>query len=202
MTLIRNKPQASDILSDSQVDLFNNNNAIDDSFGDDHYAASDLTANNGKHRVNTTPTQLAHPTTVDDIKFYAMEDSATIGPLQYTKNANDQVPTPITCLQSSSSGITLANSQVTNVLDFTGVIFCFGRVTTLGNILPANTASGNMAFFGWTGSAGFISNLSSSSLLSFRFSGSALQIINSGLISATIDKISWTLTFDRIFTPL
>lgn len=202
MVLIRNKPLATDILSDSQVDLFNNNNAIDDSFGSDHYAASDLTADNGKHRVITTPVQVVHPPTPLDCRFYSMEDHVTIGALQYTRKVVDQVPTPLTCLQSSSFGITLVPAGVSNILDFTGVPYCFGSVkfcsVVMGPLTPLITES---AFF-WNGSLGITSTVTPfiPSNAFIEFSGAVLRVRNIG--GLTLIQGSWTLRFDRIFTPL
>lgn len=51
MAYTRNRPLATDFLSSSQPILLNNTNASDDSFGVDHYAFSDTTANKGRHKI-------------------------------------------------------------------------------------------------------------------------------------------------------
>ena len=192
--------QPTDILSDSQADLFNNNNAIDDSFGDDHYSASDLTADNGKHRVITTPAQTIHPLTPLDCRFYSMQDHVTIGALQYTRKVVDQVPTPLTCLQSSSIGITLIAGASTNILDFTGVPFSYGIVNVLCNV-PGTPRLSSFAF-GWDGSQGIASNTINTPVAAavVEFSGAILRVRNN--IATTLTRLSWTLRFDRIFNPL
>ena len=49
-----NIPQPGDQLSDSQVDLLNNNLALDAAFGVDHYPFSSVT-NSGMHNKIDTP---------------------------------------------------------------------------------------------------------------------------------------------------
>jgi len=56
-----NIPQPNDLLTDSQGDLLANNQQLDTSFGINHYAFSDLTANNGKHKYVQMPVQSADP---------------------------------------------------------------------------------------------------------------------------------------------
>lgn len=194
MVLQRNKPLPTDILSDSQVDLFNNNNAIDDSFGLDHYASSNTTADNGKHRVLRMPVQPAVPLAPLDCLFYGFQDHATIGPMQYTRKPVDQVPTPVTCLQSSAVGINLIAGGITNILDFTGLPYCYGEVRAMvdGSIGATN------AFY-WDGA-----NLSTGAMqgvpliFNIQASGTVLRI----QAAVAVNDLSWTLRFDRIFNPL
>lgn len=56
-----NIPQPNDDLSDSQLDLLNNNGFLNASFGVDHFPFSDATINNGKHTNVTTPNLSASP---------------------------------------------------------------------------------------------------------------------------------------------
>lgn len=199
MVLIRNKPLPNDILSDSQVDLYNNNNAIDDSFGSDHYPSSNLTANNGKHQVVTTPDQVAHPVTATDPRFYAVSDNATIGPLQYTKGPNQAIQTPLTCLQSPSAGISIAPSQPSAILDFSGLPLCYGLVYVTYRLATISTILVIYDFM-WNGTQGSLPQLVTGvgATISVIFSGNILQIRN-GLLA--IDKVAWTLEFRRILTP-
>lgn len=194
MVLQRNKPLATDILSDSQVDLFNNNNAIDDSFGLDHYASSDTTANNGKHKIIRTPVQSTHPLAPIDCLIYGVQDHATIGPLQYTRQPVDQIQTPITCLQSSANGINLGAGNTTNILDFTGLPYCYGEVRAM-----VNGPVGSLACFYWDG-ANLQSVIIQGNPLVFNFqvSGNILRI----QAFTAVTRLSWTLRFDRIFNPL
>ncbi len=201
MVLIRNLPQPTDILSDSQVDLQNNNNAIDTSFGLDHYAASNLTPNNGKHAMVTTPSG-AHPLTPTDARFYAATDNASIGSLQYTRTPVNQVPTPLSCLQSSSAGITVgASGGTTTILDFSGLPYCYGSViSTFYSNLLGQWGMITYYFF-WNGSSGILAPSSSGfTRATMQFSGTSLIIQNSA--AATLTQLAWTLNFQRIFTPL
>lgn len=56
-----NIPQATDRLAKSQQDLLNNNQQLDTSFGINHYAFSDLTANNGMHKQCQLVEQVGAP---------------------------------------------------------------------------------------------------------------------------------------------
>lgn len=199
MVLQRNKPEAVDLLSDSQVDLKNNNNAIDDSFGDDHYPASDLSTNNGKHKVIKSVLQDAHPTTTvpQDVKLYCAQDHANIGPLQYTKQPVDKVQTPITCLQSTQQAISIGSSGTSDILDFMGVPYSYGTVIACGS-LGGNTTAKLYYFFFWNGSLGSASSIISPPAgMTIIFSGSILRITTINPAS----NFSWTLDFKRIFTP-
>lgn len=198
MVLIRNLPKPTDILSDSQVDLKNNNNAIDTSFGLDHFAASNLTANNGKHAMVTTP-YAAAPLTPTDVRFYAAQDHASIGPLQYTRTPVDQVPTPLSRLQSSAAGISIPSAGSTVLLDFTGVPFSYGtyRVVFLYNGATYGISSGT---FFWNGSSGTSVDTGSVAGLRGIYSGNNFIFRNGAGAGAT--QVAWTLEFDRIFTPL
>lgn len=195
MVLQRNVPQPTDILSNSQGDLLNNNNAIDDSFGRNHYAASDTTANNGKHQVIENPVQAAHPLAPTDCIFYGMNDHATIGPLQYTRKPINQVSTPITCLQSSAAGINLGAGGTTDILDFTGIPYCFGEARAC-----CNGPGGTWVSFFWDGA------ILRATANQYATGGASIFISTSGAILritavVAVTGISWTLRFDRILTP-
>ncbi len=198
MVLIRNLPQPTDILSDSQVDLQNNNNAIDTSFGLDHFAASNLTPNNGKHAMVTTP-YAAAPSTPTDVRFYAAQDHASIGPLQYTRTPVDQVPTPLSRLQSSAAAITLGSAASTTMLDFTGVPYSYGsfRAAYLYNAVTYQILTG---YFFWNGSSGTVVVTGVQAGISVLYSGNSLIFRNGS--PAIVSRLAWTLEFDRIFTPL
>lgn len=199
MPLIRNKPQGPDLLSDSQPILLNNNNAIDDSFGNDHYAASDLTVNNGRHRILTTVTQTVHPTTTDNCIFYGMQDNPTTGALQYSKGPTDVVQTPMSCLQSSSAGINLGSNGTSNILDFSAVQYSHGTVIASG--LLSGVAFQLFGTFFWKGSASALYSpiVLALNIALIEFSGNVLRI---RAASSALTSISWTLEFNRIFTPL
>ena len=171
--LIRNKPEAPDLLSDSQPILKQNNNAIDTSFGLDHYAASSASPKNGMHNVVRTPAytdyvstvnpSLTPPVTAADIPaFYAFQNingsfvpTNNIGVLQFSRGGSDAVPTPVTFLQSPSAGITLAVNSTTDILDFTGAPYCTGTVTSSGIrdvSFGVNRPTVSVGQFFWTGS--------------------------------------------------
>lgn len=125
MAYTRNEPLAGDDLDVSQPKLATNTNGADDSFGVDHYKFSDLTVNNGFHNKVTTPLIIGavHPTTAANVpEFYAMQDYASIGVIQYSRGPSDAVPTPLTSLQSVSGGVAVGAASSTPVFDFTNVI--------------------------------------------------------------------------------
>lgn len=124
MAYKNNIPQSTDFLSDSQLDLLNNFQQLDVSFGIDHYTYSNLTVDNGKHNKVTTPLILGgvHPTTLAaEPKFYAMQDSVELGVLQYSRGPSDAVPSPVTYFQSPNTPISLLADTTEDVLDFANI---------------------------------------------------------------------------------
>jgi hypothetical protein len=55
MVFNKNIPQPTDLLDDSQQDLLNNNIALNDSMGVNHYPFDNATVNNGKHKFIQLP---------------------------------------------------------------------------------------------------------------------------------------------------
>lgn len=207
-----NVPQATDFLSDSQSELLQNNLQLDTSFGIDHYTFSNLTAENGKHNQVTTPLIVGgvHPTTsATELKFYAMQDTAEIGLLQYsrgwdTANATSAVPSPVTFLQSPSTELTIAVGggdipliDLVNVTNFAiGTVYAFSKHTT------SNTPRFFIQYdFVWRKTIGTYSIMevasTGSSQWSVNQSGSVL-VLRAGGGAAATDQIYWTLQFLRI----
>lgn len=130
-----NRPIASELLSDSQPLLLSNNQALDTSFGVDHYPFSNATGNNGFHNKVTTPVFVDSPptglppVTTSDPIFYAFQDTANLGVLHYSRGPSDAVPTPLTNLYSTSTPLSVVNGGSTTVLDFTGIALCHAVLT-------------------------------------------------------------------------
>lgn len=197
MTYNPSIPNAGDFISISQGQIFNNFAKANSSFGTDHYAFSDLTANNGFHNQMTTPLIVGgvHPTTVAAIpKMYAMQDTVHLGVLNYSRGPSNAVPTPITSLHSTVAALVLAPGGTTNVLDFTGLAraFCIFCATDTG------TASSSIIYYiVWSGTAFTIINLSSNnSFLAPQVAGNILQLKNiTGIV--TLNNVYWTLELLR-----
>lgn len=86
MTYILDEPVASDRLSVSQPKLKGNTNQSNNSFGINHYAFSDGTANNGKHKVIQTPDQVTDPaTSANEPVIYAKSVFTSPKVLQFSK---------------------------------------------------------------------------------------------------------------------
>lgn len=122
-----NKPQPGDKLNKSQLDLLLNNQQLDISFQEDHYTFSNGTTNNGKHNQMTTPLidpPAHHTTAPDEPKIYAMQDSANLGVLQYSRGGSDAVPTPLTSLHSGTP-FAMATNEIVQLFDFTGLTYAF-----------------------------------------------------------------------------
>lgn len=192
-----NIPQPTDDLSVSQGQILQNFQKSNSSFGIDHYTFSDATINNGFHNQVTTPLIIGgvHPTTVSSPILYAMQDTANVGVIQYSRGPNNAVPTPLTHLQSPVTGLVLATNGTTNVLDFTGLTkgFC--------TLYAADTPGISNYFYDliyWSGTQFAISVLASNSIIQrikAQASGNILQIINTG---SPLSNIYWTLVMDRI----
>jgi hypothetical protein len=197
MVFKNNIPQPTDNLSDSQVDLLNNNSQLDTSFGIDHYTFSNLTVNNGKHNQVTTPLIVGgvHPVTAaSEPKFYAMQDYAAVGVLQYSRGGSDAVPTPVTSLQSTSAAIALAIGADTPILDFTGIARAFCTVSAVD--MP-NLSTRVYAWVIWNGSAFSINIIAGTNVaLILEAAGNILRLRNGTL--GALNNIYWSLDFIRI----
>lgn len=197
-----NIPQPTDLQSASQGALLNNNGFLQTWSDTDHYGLDDTTVNNGKHQVIQMPVQATQPVSVNDPMFYSFaQATGNAGILQYVVQAGGFVQSPITPIQSSAAGISLATNATANVFDFTSMPYCYGYINGMG----ISTGAGNPVLatsligFYWSGSkgyfvSGFVSNFG------IFFSGNILQIKN--ISGATVNSIAWTLVFNRIFTPL
>jgi hypothetical protein len=217
MPFVPNIPQPTDFLSDSQEDLRQNNLQLDTSFGIDHYTFSNLTTDNGKHNQVTTPkvvnnpaTPTGHPTTTaTDMKFYAMQDTAPIGLLQYSRGWDavgsiSGVPSPVSFVQSPNTAQVLGDgiNSVVNILDFTGItqyaigkIIIWNKDTSSENIMIENT-------FTWNGTASamtfhsVINTFPASIKLEMNANIMRLRRDNTGLPG--IANLYWSIEFYRI----
>lgn len=199
-----NIPQPTDFLSDSQSAILNNFTQANTSFGIDHYSFADGTANNGKHNKVTTPliSGSAHPATAaNEPIFYAMQDNANLGVLQYSRGGNNAKPTPVTFVQSPVAATILNTTSTIPILDFTGLtdaIFNF-YVANLGGTNPM--LAQYYCFYRSTPvfRIGEIFNDSGTvgNPIALTSTGSVLQLVNlSG--SKTYSNIYWSIQFLRI----
>jgi hypothetical protein len=212
-----NIPQSTDFLSDSQSDLLQNNLQLDTSFGIDHYTFSNLTADNGKHNYVTTPravnnpvTATGHPdVTATQLRFYAMQDTANIGLLQYSRGwdaagATSGVPSAVTYLQSPNAAQTLNGvpTSTLNIFDFTGITnYCFCKVI-LHNLATAPADLSYEADLFWRGAS---NELTINQIIN-TFPTPQNEFLQAGNIfrmrkasgSVTYSNIYWSIQFYRI----
>lgn len=196
MVYRRDQPVAGNSLRRSQPLLKENTNSADDSFGEDHYAFSNLTTNNGFHQKVTGPVQSAHVSTgADTVTLYTMQDYSTIGPLQYSRGQNDAVPTPLTSLHSGTE-IKLAPSGTSDIFDFSGSPPSYGLILIPSKLSAAATPSMYQQAFSWNGSI-LVLDSTSGPIVRAQVSSNILQVKNTSTTSAATE-IYWTLHFDRI----
>jgi len=190
---VRNQPVAGDDLSVSQPFLVNNTNQADTSFGVDHYAFSDATANNGYHKKVTNPDQTTDPATTTAPILYGRQVTAPLGVLQFSRGPSNAVPSPVTMLQSSSTPIVLAAGASSNVLDFTGI----SLATFLFYFYDSVVGNKNITYGFWNGTTFSTSNLLSAvTNLGPAIVGNVLTIKN--VSSPALNNVYWTLEFLRI----
>ena len=190
-----NIPQATDDLDESQLDILDNFTQLDNSFFIDHYTFSDLTANNGKHKTVTTPTQGSHPTTAAaEPKLYATLDSPNLGVIQYSRGPSNAVPCPITNLQSPATALTIAaGSGTIDIFNFTGLaramatLYCsdFGSVRY------------TVATCAWDGTTLIILKQNNDTISAVVSASTILRVQNSGGGLARTN-VFWTLVLHRI----
>ena len=184
-----NIPTGNEKLRLDYLNLQGNFQVLDTAYGTDHVAFSQATSA-GFHNQVTTTTQGSAPTTGTNPIFYALQQYAAMGVLQYSRGPSNAVPTPLTKLYSGVSAIALAPSLSTSILDFTGIslaiVNAYAYDSTGVNIVAATV--------GWNGSA--FSGLSSSGNLRITSVGNILKATNSSL--AINMNIYWALDFVRV----
>ena len=211
MTFTLNIPGAGDTLVASQQPIQNNFNSSDTTFGLEHYAFSDTSANNGLHNTVTTPIinngpPPVHPTTTANPIFYCMQDSANVGLLQYSRGPNDAAPTPVTNINSGSTPIILASSASTLILDFAGLFQAIGTLYVM-NYDPASASSNTLTVieFMWNGNVPtfkFITRFPTG-FIPFTptvASTTKLRVVNTTIPAITLSNVFWTLKFQRFNT--
>lgn len=152
MVFKKNIPQPSDLFEDSQSDLLNNNLQLNTSFGVDHYTFDNITANNGKHNLVTTPEIVGatDPTTAaTECKFYA-RTLAGAGLMQISRGPSDKPITPVTKFQTGNTVI--ASTATYDVVDFTNFPMTIATLwgtdyTRNGILLMANVVYQNGSGF-------------------------------------------------------
>jgi len=212
-----NIPQSIDFLSESQLDLLNNNIQLDASFGVDHYKFSNVTVNNGRHNYVTTPLAVNTPATVTghpdvtatELRFYAMQDTANIGLLQYSRGwdavgATSAVPSAVTYLQSPNAAQTLLGlaTSTLNIFDFTGITkYAMAKVYIYNNDLITTVMPAFEGLLTWRGASNELTvneiYNSFASNVKFEQSGNFFRMRRS-INGVTLNDIYWTIQFLRI----
>lgn len=211
MAYTLNIPQASDLISDSQVKIRDNFNQANTSFGIDHYAFADTTGNNGFHNRVTQPSIVGgvHPVTTTNPIIYAIQDGAGLGVLQYSRgpvytDANGDPPyspcaTPITSIMSPSAPFNFSSGVTYNIVDFTGVTQYVGTLYVMNY---AKAASGTkfaiFDFMNVSGSADgmqIFPNRKNDVNFTATSTGDILQLTNS---AGTLNRVFWTVVMHRI----
>ncbi len=196
MAYLTNIPLSTDLQNVTQGQILGNFTQLNTSFGIDHYPFTTNGSLTGFHNQVTTPAIIgsAVPTVTSNAILFALNPLEAVGLLQYSVSTNSSVPTPLTKMQSTASGITLAISANTTVLNFTGLntviamlYMCSGKTTMYSNVALVTYYAGVLV----------VNNIASAvnSQVSASASGQNLIITN-----GTIGTVSlfWTLEFQRI----
>lgn len=196
-----NIPQANDLLSDSQGDILVNFQTSNTSFGIDHYAFSNLTANNGKHNKVTTPIisgGVAPVTASNEPIMYALNPNGSIQALHFSRGGNNAVPTPLTYLQSTNAAISLLPLASTTIVSLTGVAIASGIVSGYNAAAGANSYV--IARFSWTNATNLmvINTISASGANTMAVTAPVLgQLSLQNTSGITYNDVYWTLQFFR-----
>lgn len=211
-----NIPQSGDFLdSVSQPQLLSNNQSLDDRFGKDHYKFSNASGQSGKHNKVTTPVFIDSPPTglppiiiQTEPVISAFQQTIPFGVLQYSYGwqvaaASQAVPSPITTIQSQTTGLSVGPTNTTYVMDFNGLPraiahLYYGSFNTLTNLFN----HGDQIIF-WNGAtfnvSNFPPNLPGNSLIPI-VSGTQIQLRNQNTVPSgtIISEIYWTMHMLRM----
>lgn len=207
-SFLPNIPQPGDFLDTSQAQLLANNQALDTEFGIDHYKFSDSSANQGFHNKATTPVFVDNPptglppvTTTNPV-FYAFQDTANAGVLQYSRGPSNAVPSPVTSRHSTAAGVPIAGGTTLDVFDFSGMSHAFAQLFGY----TANGASLNdyvYASIFWSSTNNqlkFFAQSASANLSVVIGSSASIIGIKNNAGPSTGNNFYWTLHFLRIQT--
>lgn len=167
-------------------------------YGTDHYAFDNGTANNGFHKQVTSPDQGGDVVTTTNPAFYAKIPSANIGLIQFSRGPSAPVASPVTFRQSPATPLVLAPAGTTNVLDFSGLTTAIAVLYAADPIYVSGLETARiqaMAYFSSTGPILKIVTFNTSQLTA-QVSGTILRLINNG--SASMSNVYWTLQFMRL----
>lgn len=136
MVFNRNRPTAGEKLSNSQPLIRDNFNSSDDTFGVDHYAFSDTTANNGRHKDIHIVKRVGDPAAVVGTGIIFSKD--------YTPNSTGATVDQQLFTESGSGKISqltgYSTSSVTNGWQWVGgILIQWGQVTFAGNLAHATS---------------------------------------------------------------
>ena len=185
-------------------------------YGTDHYAYDDQTANNGYHNTVTTPAytnptsvvKATPPTTGTNPILYGFQPlsadngstTTNLGILQYSRGPSNAVPTPVTMLQSQAAAIDLPNTNsTTNVFDFNGMTRAYGKVVAVA-LTPGFSAVIESDFMYNSATNLVLQSLITSTQFQFVISGTILQIKNLRTGTAPqqdLPGVFWTVQFYR-----
>jgi hypothetical protein len=207
MVFLNNIPQPTTTLSNSQPQLLGNMQQLDASFAVDHYAFSNTTGNNGFHNKVTTPAYVESPpsgvppvTTAATPIFYAFQSSANLGTIQFSRgwqagDAAPAAPTPVTCLQSSNTAISLSANTPVTVFNFTGLPRAIASFYLVG-VNSASNPGQLEVLINWDGTTVHFTQIAAFGGVNVNVSGGNTLQINSG--ANTASGIYWTLRLHRI----
>ena len=195
-------PNSTDILANSQSQFKDNFTQLDTSMDIDHFAFSNNTSDNAKHKHVTNIDNGSHYTVIaNEPRLYGTtEVGSNLPVIQYSRYydtgaAVAGVPTPLTHLQSTAAAINLVASGTTDVFDFTGMTNSMAMLYAYNTSAP--TTGKIAAFIMWNG-AGFINVLSTgASGLTASFAGGGNVILRLTNGSGGAMNVYWTLDFLR-----
>lgn len=207
MPYVANTPLSSDNLANVSQPQFNANfSALNTVNAINHYAFDDTTSNLGKHRVVQTPVQVVIPLTVaDEPAFYCSKPlspagTAPIPALQFSRLPSNGLATPLTCMQSPSTPITMNAATSINIADLTNITNTLIEFYAYSVNSSFPSSAGIFVVLAYNGTViNFINNVSGQSGVKFTLSlsaGKVLVLTNSS--GGTISNVYWTLKFLRI----
>ncbi len=167
-------------------------------YGTDHYPFDNATSDQGFHNQVTTPPYVASPptglppATAANPILYSFQQYPALGVLQYSRGPSNAVPSAITNLNSSSTGINLIAGATTNVLDFTGFSFAICVLYAVNAVVAPNFTNVTQPIY-WSNNA--FNTFSSGALIATN-SGNILQVKNNS--PGTFTNVFWTLQIIRV----
>jgi len=198
-----NIPTGTVNLDVDYLNLQGNFNQANIVYGTDHYPFDNATPNQGFHNLVTTPPVVNNPpdglppaTAAGILKFYAYQQYAAIGPLQWSRGPSNALPSPLTRLSGGPVSIPMSGGTTT-LFDMAGMTRVMLIVNGFNDTTTVNQRGSVNQFVNYSQGVSNVPASATLQTIQVVLQGTVLKIAN-GSTAFNLGAYYWTITFLRI----